>query len=97
MLALEHLVKRNLPAGVGSHAAHTGNQARLHATFDFVVRFAVSNGIHQIVPFVLVRVLLIRADLRFPNRVGRGLTLVEAGWLPAISALRSDAHALGPL
>ena len=87
MLALEHLVKRDFPTGVGSHAAHAGNQARLDATFDFVVRFAVSNGIHQIVSLVLVGVPFVRADLRFPNQVGRGLTLIQAGWLPAIAAL----------
>src|SRR5579863_10234127 len=66
VLAFEHLVKRNFPPSVGGHAAHARNQARLYAAFDLVVRFALSNGVHQIIPLVLIRILFIRAHLGFP-------------------------------
>ena len=69
-VAVEHLVICQFPAGAGGHAAHARNQAGFHPTLHLVVGLIISNGIHQIIPFILIRVLLLRLHLGFPKHVG---------------------------
>ena len=69
-VAVEHLVKGHFPAGVGGHAPHARNQAGFNPAFHLVVGLIVSNGVHQIIPFVLIGVLLLRFHLGFPKHFG---------------------------
>ena len=54
MFAIEHLVIGDFHARVSSHPAHAGNDRRLNAALDFIVRLIFSNGLDQMVPFQLI-------------------------------------------
>src|SRR4030042_5511625 len=58
VLAVKRIVEGDDLARVSSHPAHSIDQAGLGAAFDLVVRFVVTNGIDQVIPFELVRTRL---------------------------------------
>src|ERR1041384_2443198 len=51
VIGIEEIVKGNFLPGVGGEAPERTGHARLDASFHFVVRFVVADGIGEIVPF----------------------------------------------
>ena len=45
MLAVEHLLVGDFPAGVGRHSAHAGHQAGLDAALGLVVGLVTADGL----------------------------------------------------
>ena len=72
-----------------------GRQAGLDAALGFVVGLVVADGVHQVVPFVLIGILLVRVDFGIPDHVRalRILALEGAGGQAAVAGLGDDGHA----
>src|SRR5688572_27687869 len=56
MVALKHLLERDLLASVRGHAAHRRHQAGFDAAFDFVVWLVFADRLDEVVPFELVEI-----------------------------------------
>ena len=67
MVAVEDFLVGDFLTRVGGHATHAGYEAGLDTAFGFVVRFIVADGVHQGIPFVLIRALFLPLDFGFPN------------------------------
>ena len=89
MVAVEDLVVGDFLAGVRGHAAQARHEAGLDAALGFVVWLVVTDGVHQVVPFVLIWIPLVRSDFGLPEHVRalRILALVSAGGHSTITAL----------
>src|SRR5437773_883304 len=93
MVAVEHGLKADLLSGMRGHAAHAGDQARLYAALDLVVRLVVADGGDQLIPLVLVRITPV---LGLPEHV-RGvliLAFVDGGGRSAVGESGGDGQAL---
>src|SRR5439155_18405643 len=99
VLAVQHFLERDLLAGVRGHAAHGGHQAGFHTPFDFVVGFVIADGVNQVVPFIQIRILLVRVYFGCPEHAGAVgiLALVSAGGQSTVVGLRDDRHAFAAL
>ena len=97
VVAVEHLVVGDDPAGVGGHAAHRSHQAGLDAPFHLVVGFVVADGVDQVVPFVLVGTFVACYAFGFPEpvRPRRAQALERGGRPSAVAAVGDDRRALG--
>src|SRR5262249_25585530 len=74
---------------------HVRCHARFDAALDLVVRLVISDSVHQVVPLVGVRVLLLRHWLGGPDHVGAVRILAFEGGRgkPAIAVFGDDGHA----
>ncbi len=99
VLGVEHVVECDDPTGVGGHATHRGHQAGFDAALDFIVGRVLADGVDEIVPFVLVRVVLFGGELGFPNQVRRRgcLALVSGRRHADVAVVGNHRRAFGPV
>ncbi len=95
VLAVEHVVEGDDLAGVGGHAAHRGDQARLGAALDLVVELVLADGVDQVVPLDLVGVRLGLGERPDDVAARELLALVDAAPGRAVRVRRDDRRALG--
>src|ERR1035437_5532195 len=95
MLAVEDFLEGDFLAGVGGHAAHAGDEAGFDTALGLVIRLVVADGIHQIVPFVQIGILLACGDFGGPEqfRTIHGLAFEYHGRTGAVVGFGDDGHA----